>query len=80
MGRNKDNIKIEKCLEEGHDDVKGMTFKELIEYANANNYQLFPDFDFSLALRDELFDGFNAKDDLSKTINDENAIMREYDP
>lgn len=71
---------IEKCLEEGHDDVKGMTFKELIEYANANNYQLFPDFDFSLALRDELFDGFNAKDDLSKTINDENAIMREYDP
>jgi len=73
-------FKIEDALEEGHDDVDGITFEDLVKYANENKFQLFPDFDFALALRDELFDGFTAKEDLSQTINGEIALMREYDP
>ncbi len=73
-------FKIEKALEEGHDDVDGITFAELVKYANDNSFQIFPEFDFSLALRDELFDGFTAKDDLAKTIDDQNAIHKKYDP
>ncbi len=73
-------FKLEKVLEKGHDDVDGVTFEELIKYANENNYQLFPAFDFATGIRDKMFDGFTAKDDLSKTINDELASKTEYDP
>ena len=72
-------LNFEKALEEGHGDVEGITFDELVDYAKANGIQLFPDFNFSVALRDDMFDGFDS-DDLSKTIDGQSAIKREYDP
>lgn len=57
-------------------------FKELISYAadKANgNIQLFPNLDFVLAAKDEMFDGFDS-DDLAKTIDDRSTGLRYYDP
>lgn len=73
-------FEIEKVLEEGHDDVDGVTFTELVKYAGENGYQLFPEFDFSVVIRDELFDGFSARDDCAKTIDDQIAKLKRYDP
>ncbi len=58
-------------------------FNKLVEYAKdpANgNITLFPDLDFMLAAKDEMFDGFSSKDDLSRTINDEGCGLQYYDP
>ena len=53
-------------------------FRELVEYAKNNSIQLFPNLDFAYSYKDEAFDGFSAKDDLSKTIDNRNAYKREY--
>ncbi len=68
------DIDIEKALggEEG--------FKALIEYCKANNIDLFPELEFAIAYRDLSFDGFDQDEDLSQTIDDRSAIMKEYDP
>ncbi len=57
-------------------------FKELLSYASdkANgNIQLFPNLDFVLAAKDEMFDGFDS-DDLAKTIDDRSTGLRYYNP
>lgn len=68
------SIKIEKVLggEEG--------FKKLLDYANENGVTLFPDIELTFAQRDKAFDGFDADDDLSQTIDERAAYFKEYDP
>ena len=60
--------------------VKGL--KALNEYAQANDIGLFPSFDFSYVRMgtDGMFDGFDSKDDTSKTIDNRTASKKEYDP
>ena len=58
-------------------------FKELQDYANdpANgSISLFPNLDFMLAAKDELFDGFSQRGDLAKTIDDQSTTLQYYDP
>ncbi|MBR5859423.1 MAG: hypothetical protein IKZ05_05815, partial [Clostridia bacterium] len=68
------SIEIEEALggEEG--------FNKLVQYAKEHNVTLFPDIELSIAYRDLAFDGFNAGDDVSKTIDDRKAIYQSYDP
>lgn len=54
-------------------------FKKLVSYCKENGVGLFPDFDFVFAHDDKWFDGFGS-DDYAKTIDDRNAIKKEYDP
>lgn len=56
--------------------------KELNEYAEANSIGLFPSFDFTYARRgaDGWFDGFDAKKDTAKTIDNRTASKKVYDP
>lgn len=67
-------VKVEKVL--GGDSG----LKQLIEYCKQNGSQIYPEFEFSFASIDELFDGFNSKDDLAKTIDDQDATRRKYEP
>ena len=67
------SIKIEKAL--GGEDG----FKDLLAYTKENGMVLFPDIELAYAYRDAWFDGFDS-DDLAKTIDDRNALKREYDP
>ena len=56
-------------------------FRDLVAYANdpANgNVTLYPNLDFMLAYKDEMFDGFSQSDDLAKTINDQGTTLRYY--
>ncbi len=58
-------------------------FKQLVEYAKdpANgNITLFPNFDFMIASKDEMFDGFSQRDDLARTIDDQGCGLQYYDP
>lgn len=55
-------------------------FKELVEYAKSKNVTLFPDFEFSIAYKDESFDGFDSDEDIAKTIDDRKSRYQEYDP
>ena len=57
-------------------------FKKLVSYAadkSNGTIQLFPNLDFVLAAKDEMFDGFDS-DDLAKTIDDRSTGLRYYDP
>ena len=68
-------VKIERVL------GKEAGFESLVSYVNADgsNATLFPDFDLNYVYSRELFDGFNAKRDLSKYIDDRSSTMRKYD-
>lgn len=67
-------VKLEKVL--GGED----SFKKLVEYVKEHDMALFPDFDFAYVYALDLFDGFDADDDMAKTIDDRSAAYREYDP
>lgn len=69
-------LKVEKVL----GGTKGL--EQLNEYAKANGIGLFPSFDFAYARRgtDGSFDGFDAKEDTSKTIDNRTAGKKKYDP
>ncbi len=68
------SIEVEKVLggEEG--------FKDLVAYANKFGITLFPDIELSIAYRDEAFDDFDADEDVSQTIDERDAEMKEYNP
>lgn len=68
--------KIELLKELGGDEE----FKNLVKYCEENKFGLFPEFEFTYMLENELFDDFNAKDHLSKTIDNRNAFKKEYNP
>ncbi len=52
---------------------------DLIAHAKKTGATIFPDFEFSLVHEVEWFDGFDL-DDLARTIDDREAIKKEYDP
>ncbi|MFA6729933.1 MAG: DUF5696 domain-containing protein [Eubacteriales bacterium] len=57
-------------------------WNRLMKYVNdsANGtVSLYPDLEFMLAYRDEMFDGFSPSDDLAKTIDDRGASYKIYD-
>ena len=69
------SIEIEECL----GDEEG--FEKLISYAKEHNgVSVFPNFEFTMAFSDGMFDDFSPSDDLSQTIDERSAFMREYDP
>lgn len=53
-------------------------FKQLVSYAKENGVTLFPEFEFVFVQKDELFDGFEYKQDSIKTIDNRSASYREY--
>lgn len=55
-------------------------FAKLVEYAKKNNVTLFPDVELVFAYSDNMFDGFNADDDLAQTIDERTARLKEYHP
>lgn len=55
-------------------------FKDLVSYCKNKGVTLYPDFDFTYSHADKFFDGFDADDDLAKTIDDRKAYKKEYDP
>lgn len=55
-------------------------FKKLVEYCESNGYGLFPEFEFTYITKNDLFDDFNAKKHLAKTIDNRNAYKKEYNP
>lgn len=67
-------INIEKSI--GGEDG----FKKLLDYTNQTGATLFPDIELAYAYRDAWFDGFDPDDDASQTIDERNALKREYDP
>ena len=68
------SIKVEKALG-GEDGLE-----HLIEFAKEKGVTLFPDIELSFAYKDEWFDGFDASNDLSQTIDERSAFLLEYDP
>ena len=62
---------------------KDVDFQELLNYAAGlenGNLGLFPDFDFSYASTNTLFDGLVMRRHVVKTIDDRYASRREYSP
>ncbi|MEG2003442.1 MAG: DUF5696 domain-containing protein, partial [Clostridia bacterium] len=55
-------------------------FKKMLETAKATGATIFPDFDFAVMQNDKMFDGFSMDDDLVKTIDDQYAGVKGYDP
>ena len=53
-------------------------FAELLDYAKAEGFGVYPDFDFAYHSNDALFDGVILKDHLVKTIDNRYANKREY--
>ncbi len=53
-------------------------FDELVEYAQANGFGVYPDFDFVYAQFGEAFDGLNYKKHYVKTIDNRYTAKREY--
>lgn len=66
-------VKVEKAL----GGEKG--FKELVAWCAANGVDMYPEFEFSLAYKDTLFDALNQDTDIAKTIDDQNAGYQQYD-
>ncbi len=54
-------------------------FKDLIAYCKENGVELYPDFDLTFSRKDGWFDGFDADDDLARTIDDRKAYKKDYD-
>ena len=57
---------------------KEMKFEELNDYARANGFGVFPDFDFVFASNDKAFDGLKLKKHAAKTIDNRYTSKREY--
>lgn len=58
-------------------------FNRLLTYVGDSSngtIQLFPNLNYAIAYRDELFDGFSPSKDLTKTIDDREAGYKLYDP
>ncbi|MDD4164342.1 MAG: DUF5696 domain-containing protein [Eubacteriales bacterium] len=55
-------------------------FKSLLQYAKEKGVTLFPDFDYAYVSKDKAGDGFVSSKDRSKTINDQPADRKIYDP
>ena len=53
-------------------------YKELLSYANEKGFGLFPDFDFSYAQKNTLFDGFKLKRDAVRSIDSRYTTKRIY--
>ena len=53
-------------------------FEELVAYANEKDFGLFPEFDFSYASSNTLFDALNLKKHAVKTINNQYTMKRYY--
>ena len=54
-------------------------FTDLASYAAANNFDIYPDFDFAYMHDQELFDGFSMKKHAVRTIDDRYTSRRAYD-
>ena len=63
------------------DDVVGGSsgYSDLIEFANENDFGIYPDFDFAYLRSDALFDGVSMKKDAVRTIDNRYTRKREYD-
>ncbi|MBE6666696.1 MAG: hypothetical protein E7607_00090 [Ruminococcaceae bacterium] len=57
---------------------KEMKFEELNDYARANGFGVFPDFDFVFASGDGAFDGLRLGKHAAKTIDNRYTSKREY--
>ncbi|MBE6541392.1 MAG: hypothetical protein E7672_02980 [Ruminococcaceae bacterium] len=54
-------------------------FEDLVKFAEENNFNVYPDFDFTSVIADEAFDGFAKKDHAVRTIDDRYTVKRNYD-
>jgi len=54
-------------------------FNDLIDYAKANDFEVYPDFDFVYIRNTELFDGITMKWHAVRTIDDRYTTRRAYD-
>ena len=54
-------------------------YRKLIEYSDEKGFGVFPEFNFSYALKNETFDGFKLKRDAVRTIDNRYTTRREYD-
>ncbi len=52
--------------------------KEYVEYANANNIEVFPDLEMLYVMKVGSFDGFNYKKDAIQTIDGRTAVHKTY--
>ncbi|MDD4772196.1 MAG: DUF5696 domain-containing protein, partial [Eubacteriales bacterium] len=66
-------VKFEKKV--GGDDA----YVEFLEFAAANGFGVFPDFDFMYANRQKAFDGYSSRTDAVRTIDNRYTRKREYD-
>lgn len=53
-------------------------YEELLAYSEEKGFGIFPDFDFSYATSDEMFDGFSYKKDAVRTIDNRYSTKRLY--
>lgn len=56
----------------------GDGFAELAKYAAENNFEIYPDFDFTGVYWDYAFDGFSLKRHAVRTIDDRYTVRRTY--
>lgn len=56
-------------------------FQSLVDFVNADGSAatLFPDFDLNYVYSSKLFDGFSARRDLTRTIDNRSSALRQYD-
>ena len=55
-------------------------FVDLVNYAEENDVQIYPEFDFAYMNWSDAFDGVYRKRDAIKTIDDRYTVRRAYDP
>ncbi|MBR4074634.1 MAG: hypothetical protein IKK22_04360, partial [Firmicutes bacterium] len=55
-------------------------FTDLVAYAQQNNFNIYPEFDFAYQNWSDAFDGVWMKRDAIKTIDDRYTVRRAYDP
>lgn len=53
-------------------------YKEFLEYANENKFEVYPDFDFMYVKKTSAFDGFDMKKQAIKTIDSRYTQKRSY--
>ncbi len=54
-------------------------FLDLVDYANKEDIEIYPDFDFAYIYKQEIFDGVSLKDDAVRTIDNRYTTKRQYD-
>ena len=54
-------------------------FKDLVDYANQNGFEVYPDFDFVYIRSQEIGDGISLKQHAVRTIDDRYTTRRAYD-